>query len=190
MTRQKLTKADAAAHQIALSLGLKLCACGKVEANCEEHAKIPPPSRSAPYSYMVRDPKSGFYPGSFGHRAWKAAFREKLRNNPTPAEKELIIALEKEEETRGLFIFQGIVFGFIPDFASPRLKVIIEVDGAVHNTTAGKRGDGRRDNIFRRNGWIVKRFNNAQVMCRQPDVMSVIIHCVRARLDGREQGPN
>src|ERR1700680_629314 len=172
-------------RKIAESMGVEICPCGVVAKNCRQHrdgVTIPAPPKESLYSYKVRDPKSGFFPGSLAHQEWKRQYRDKLREKPTDAEKVLLNALEGDPQLRGLFIFQPIVFGFIPDFACESAKVIVEVDGSVHNTTAGKRADARRDNIFRRNGWIVKRFSNSQVLNQTTDVLSSIIHCLHARL--------
>src|SRR5271156_3697734 len=176
-------------RKLAESMGVEICPCGFVAKNCRQHrdgVSIPQPEKKALYSYKVRDPKSGFFPGSLAHQEWKRQYRDKLREFPTDAEKVLIAAFEGNTFLRGLFIFQPIIFGFIPDFGCESAQVIVEVDGSVHNTTAGKRADARRDNIFRRNGWIVKRFSNSQVTNQTADVISSITHCIHARLNGRD----
>jgi very-short-patch-repair endonuclease len=155
-----------------------LCVCGNALSVCPKCA-IPTPDSSSPYSYRVRDPKSGYYPGSLAHEQWKKDFRDKLRQNPTEAERTLRVALASDLRTVGRFEFQPIVLGFIPDFASVQDRLIIEVDGSVHTTTHAKRADARRDNIFRRNGWVVKRFSNNQVRDHLPDVLRIVISAVQ-----------
>jgi very-short-patch-repair endonuclease len=165
-------------------MGVKLCPCGKVFDICPLHKDAPIIKRPKLHSHKVTDPKSGFYPGSQGHQEWKRQYRDKLRANPTPAERVMIHLLSNDPE----WIFQPIVLGFIPDFSHERAKVIVEVDGSVHNTTAGKRADARRDNIFRLEGWIVKRFTNSQVIHQTEDVLAVINATLHARLDGKRKG--
>lgn len=107
-----------------------------------------------------------------------------MQRNPTDAERVLLTHLDAL-----LWEFQADRLGYVPDFAHNLLKIIIEVDGTVHNTTAGKRRDARRDNIFRLNGYSVLRFSNAQVIYCTPDVLAVIHAYVRARLGGKRQNP-
>lgn len=164
-------------------MGIRLCPCGKVYDLCPTHANQSLPERPKLYSHKVTDPKSGFYPGSLGHAQWKREKREELRANPTPAERVMLHHLREPDWT-----FQPIVLGFIPDFAHEAARMIVEVDGSVHNTTAGKRRDARRDNIFRINKWCVLRFSNTQVQYRTDDVLDVITVQLRARLDGNRGG--
>jgi len=171
------------AASIALSLGIRLCPCGKVWDNCAFHSSQPEKERPKPFSHKVTDPKSGFYPGSLGHQEWKKEYREKLRSNPTPAEKKMIEILSSDPE----WIFQPIVLGFIPDFAHERARIIIECDGSVHFTTAGKRRDARRDNIFRIQKWCVMRFSNSQVLTNPEEVKKVISVQLHARLSGKRK---
>ena len=126
----------------------------------------------------VTDPKSGAYPGSAAHEQWKREQRQHLRDNPTPAERILLGALTEDEG----WTFQPIILGFIPDFGHEKGRMIVEVDGSVHNTTSGRRRDARRDHAFRNKGWIVRRFSNQQVMNQLPDVLHVIHAILHARL--------
>jgi very-short-patch-repair endonuclease len=130
-----------------------------------------------------RHAASGYYPGSQMHRWWKEQRREEMRANPTPAEKVLLDALAADPFLRGTFVFQPILYGYIPDFGREDVRVLVEVDGDVHNTDTGSHADARRDATLRRRGWCVKRFSNYQVMERTADVIESIAACVRMRLN-------
>lgn len=45
--------------------------------------------------------------------------------------------------------------GFILDFAFPKEKLVVEVDGPTHYTQAGKKKDRFRDWMLRREGWRI-----------------------------------
>ena len=84
-----------------------------------------------------------------------------LRNNATDSEKKFWNFLRKE--------FSGFHFArqkpldqFIPDFYCNKLKLIIEIDGEVHNSQ--KERDAERDNIFLiKYNIVTLRFANLQV---------------------------
>jgi very-short-patch-repair endonuclease len=52
-------------------------------------------------------------------------------------------------------------FFFVPDFYSPELKLIIEVDGGVHLNQIEK--DERRDEILLNRGFKTLRINNSEL---------------------------
>jgi len=57
---------------------------------------------------------------------------------------------------------QAVLFGYIPDFLLPR-KVILEVDGSVHDTEDAKAHDFIKDNIFKKKGYKVVRITNDEI---------------------------
>lgn len=175
------------AEKIAQDRGISLCPCGKDASICPDHKiELILSPRSKPYSRKVTDPKTGCYPT---YDDWKLSRQEELRKYPTPTEKLLFHALKASNDLNPKgWAFQPIIFGFIPDFAHELAKVIVEADGDVHNTTAARRSDARRDNIFRVKGWAVKRFTNSQIQNHLEFVVSSISTCVHARLNGRERG--
>lgn len=77
-------------------------------------------------------------------RQEKELFAQSLRDNPTDSEK---LFCEMLGRLNIHFVFQPIMYGFIPDFYFPRHgRKIIEVDGASHKGRAKQ--DRRRDAVF------------------------------------------
>lgn len=92
--------------------------------------------------------------------AVKRMLRTEARLNPTPAEVKMRDALA--EAGLGKFTFQAIIKGFMPDFWSARHKLIIEVDGKVHD---GQREyDKWRQGILCRGAIRMLRFTNSEVL--------------------------
>jgi very-short-patch-repair endonuclease len=60
------------------------------------------------------------------------------------------------------------------DFGSLRLKLLIEIDGLVHDEPAQKARDRRRDNWLEKEGYRVVRFTNHQVTTDMSSVLSAI----------------
>jgi very-short-patch-repair endonuclease len=84
-----------------------------------------------------------------------------LRNNSTPAEIEMWDFL-KSNFPQYKFLRQKPLENFIVDFYCAKLKLIIEVDGEIHNKQ--KERDAERDNIFYiKYGIRTLRFKNEQI---------------------------
>ena len=89
------------------------------------------------------------------------AIATELRNNSTPAEIEMWEFL-KTNFPQYKFLRQKPLENFIVDFYCAKLKLIIEVDGEIHNKQ--KERDAERDNIFYiKYGIKTLRFKNEQV---------------------------
>lgn len=88
----------------------------------------------------------------------KEEFANELRRRMTSAEK----VLWRELKSLG-FKAQQVTLGFIPDFILPKDRIIIEVDGEIHNTPSQKLRDKRKDEIFINKHYKVLRFTNYQV---------------------------
>jgi very-short-patch-repair endonuclease len=85
-----------------------------------------------------------------------------LRKNMTKAEiklwKEFLVAFSYK------CYRQKIIDNFIVDFYCPKLKLVIELDGAKHFTDEGIAYDEERTNILNGYGLFVLRFSNDVVM--------------------------
>lgn len=92
----------------------------------------------------------------------KSAFAEHLLDNMTWPEKILWSRL-KRKQLGYSFQRQAIVCGFIPDFWCYQARVVVEVDGTVHEWKDKIAADKRRDEIFLRAGITVLRFTNEDV---------------------------
>ena len=80
-----------------------------------------------------------------------------MRQDATPGERRLWEVL-RDRRCMGLkFRRQAIVGGFIVDFYCARLKVVIEVDGAVHHSPDAQARDYDRDRLLAARGIRVVR---------------------------------
>jgi len=93
-----------------------------------------------------------------------------LRNNPTPAEKKLWEVIRKRQLNNCKFLRQHpIIYGqkqtkinfFIPDFYCAKKKLVIEVDGSIHDYQ--KYYDEQRDLILNKKDLKVVRFKNKEL---------------------------
>jgi very-short-patch-repair endonuclease len=96
----------------------------------------------------------------------------KLRNNPTEAEEILWRIVRNKQLLGRKFLRQHAVlyeinrfnndfFFFIPDFYCASEKLVIELDGPIHNFQ--KERDYKRDEILRGKGLKVLRINNNEL---------------------------
>jgi len=118
---------------------------------------------------------SAFFP------AWKTADptvyphlkddRKRLLQNMTPAETVLWEYL-KSNKLGVRFRRQHIVANFIPDFVALSCKLIIEVDGEIHNFQ--KEYDEDRTFLLQERGFRVIRFKNEEVMNNIEKVIETI----------------
>jgi len=89
--------------------------------------------------------------------------RKELRNNLTPAEAKLWTMLKDKALKGRKFRRQHSIENYIADFYCPEEKLIIELDGNVHNAAAQAVYDQQRDNRLRELGYTVLRFENKLV---------------------------
>ena len=95
----------------------------------------------------------------------------KLRNNSTKGEIRLWCELLRARKLRGYqFSRQRPVFNFIADFMCPKLELIIEVDGIIHNFQ--KKKDLNRDKFLSSLGYTVLRFSEEDVCLKIEKVKS------------------
>lgn len=111
---------------------------------------------------------------------WQA---RQLRKNPTAAECALWQCLRTRKLLNYKFRRQYALYGYIVDFYCHELKLIIEVDGDVHDTT--QLYDSTRDRVLSEFGYITIRFNNNQVIHEIDYVMLEIAQLLDRR--GRAQ---
>jgi very-short-patch-repair endonuclease len=102
----------------------------------------------------------------------KAAFAKGLRNEMTKAEACLWKYALKAGKLKGYgFHRQWPMFGYIADFYCAELKLIIEVDGGIHNSAAQQEHDMRRTRRLESEGFQVVRFTNEQVLRHMTSVI-------------------
>ena len=102
----------------------------------------------------------------------------KLRQNLTPAESRLWDAL-KNKQLHGLrFRCQHPLHGFIADFYCPAHRLIVEVDGGIHDEQQDY--DAARTERLEVLGYRVLRFGNEEVMGDLEGVLAGILEGVEA----------
>jgi very-short-patch-repair endonuclease len=112
--------------------------------------------------------------------AGKLRQARELRGNMTAAEALLWERLRRNQ--LGVkFRRQQIIEGFITDFYCEAARLIIEVDGAVHENAERKAVDEHRRNVFRKRGLRELRFSNSQVETELEAVISRIKASVSLR---------
>ena len=96
-----------------------------------------------------------------------------LRKNMTHAEKLLWEKLRRKQ--LGVKIRrQQVIKGFIVDFFCEKAKLVIEVDGSIHDTSAQKKIDEHRREVFEQRGLKEIRFRNEQIEENIDKVISTI----------------
>jgi len=88
--------------------------------------------------------------------------RRELRKNQTKAEEVLWFEL-RNNKLGTKFKRQHSIGGYITDFYCQKYKLIIELDGEVHNTKKAQEYDGVRDKFFKELDYKVLRFKNEEV---------------------------
>ncbi|RUW70385.1 MAG: DUF559 domain-containing protein [Mesorhizobium sp.] len=103
-----------------------------------------------------------------------------LRLHATKAESLLWYEL-REFAADGLkFRRQSPIGPYIVDFVCPRVKLIVEVDGDLHETEAGKRHDINRDAYLQSLGYVIVRID-------EPDVINSAWHVAQLVKDKAER---
>ena len=95
----------------------------------------------------------------------------KLRKDPTPAERKLWSRI-RNDQLGVTFRRQHAIGNYIPDFYSPKAKLIIELDGSQH--LEQKEYDDERTAFLESRGYRVLRFWNNDVMNNTEAVLTVI----------------
>ena len=87
-------------------------------------------------------------------------YRKELRSNPTKAESQLWKALQKKQLEGRKFRRQHSLGNYIVDFYCPKEKLIVELDGQVHNNFVNEEYDTKRTKYLESLGLKVLRFEN------------------------------
>lgn len=111
--------------------------------------------------------------------AKSATFARHLRKNPTLAERELWRALRGGAIDGLKFRRQHPIDRYVTDFACVALKLVVEVDGGVHDDDDQALHDVGRTAVIERLGWQVLRVTNADVLANLDGVVARIRDTVR-----------
>ena len=106
----------------------------------------------------------------------------KLRNNSTLAETLLWIELKGKRMMGYDFHRQKPLGNYIVDFYSPKLKLIIEVDGVTHNYKLGE--DLKRQIKLESMSLTVIRFLDSDVRNNLSGVLLIIKKWIEENIDG------
>ncbi|HBR80660.1 MAG: Leucine-tRNA ligase [Candidatus Uhrbacteria bacterium GW2011_GWE2_45_35] len=90
-------------------------------------------------------------------------FRRSLRKKSTKAERKLW-AYIRNRKLGAKFNRQFGIGNFIVDFCSRQYKLIVELDGCVHNLKEVAEYDFKRSQILRSFGYKILRFKNQEVL--------------------------
>ena len=119
----------------------------------------------------------------------------RLRKATTPAERHLWFELRRLPISGSHFRRQATIGPFVVDFVCHGAKLVIEIDGGVHDDPVRALRDLERQDWIEGRGYRVMRFTNRQVMASPAQVARVIFAEVRARvrsapplLRGKERG--
>jgi very-short-patch-repair endonuclease len=100
----------------------------------------------------------------FGAKPDLFRLANQMRKNSTEAERILWSRLKKFRVKGFVFRRQHPIHIFIADFYCHRIKLVIEVDGGVHNNEQSMERDDGRTGELERFGIKVIRFTNEQVL--------------------------
>lgn len=98
------------------------------------------------------------------NRKYLKEFRKELRNNATKAETKLWQALRRSQLENRKFRRQQSIDNYIVDFYCPSEKLIVEVDGEIHNNSVNSDYDYKRTKELVQLGLKVIRFRNDEVL--------------------------
>lgn len=111
---------------------------------------------------------------------------KRMRREPTHAEKVLWKIL-RDRNIHGLkFRRQHPILFYIADFYCHELRLVVEVDGAIHFTPSQIEKDKKRTANLEANGIRVIRFTNEQVLERIGEVVAVLRKMREEGLEKRE----
>ena len=105
-----------------------------------------------------------------------------LRKEPTPAERKLWSRI-RNDQLGVTFRRQHAVGNYIPDFCSPKAKLIIELDGSQH--LEQEEYDSERTKYLEEHGYKVIRFWNNQVLNEIENVILAITYALEENQKGK-----
>lgn len=105
---------------------------------------------------------------------WVIGFAKEQRLEPTPAEAVLWAALRNRQVAGAKFRRQHVIDRYVVDFVCLAARLVVEVDGAVHDLPEQKAWDAFRSTVLVQLGFEVIRFRNDDVLLSLPAVLETI----------------
>ena len=109
---------------------------------------------------------------------------KELRKNMTPEERRLWYDFLRGYPVR--FLRQKVIGGYIVDFYCASAKIVIELDGAQHDTQEGAEYDEERDKLISAWGIEVVRVPNVLIRESFEETCRYIDQIVKARVENRK----
>jgi len=106
-----------------------------------------------------------------------------LRANMTEAETILWERLRRKGILNVKFRRQQVIEGFIVDFYCESVKLVIEVDGSVHDTEDQKAVDEHRRKVFQACGLKELRFANREIV----GDIETVVQLIRMSIEGKDK---
>ena len=103
-----------------------------------------------------------------------ASYRKALRSNLTPAEAFLWKHLKARRLAGRRFTKQHSIKNYIVDFYCASERLIIELDGEVHNNPGAIKYDDQRTSFFNQMEYSVLRFENRMIFDHLESVLKEI----------------
>ena len=132
-------------------------------------------------TYPGRVIERNFYYGAGCHVLEKARL---LRKNMTDCEKILWNHLRKKRLSGNIFRRQHPISQFIVDFYCHEAKLVVEVDGKIHDNVENKEYDEGRTFELEKFGLKVLRFKNEEIKYHIRNVIKIIDNEINARVKG------
>ncbi|MGH6819413.1 MAG: endonuclease domain-containing protein [Methylocella sp.] len=132
----------------------------------------------------------GDFQTRFAYRPDLKSKARTLRSRLTDAEQKLWFRLRRKQICGVQFYRQKPLGSYVVDFFAPSVRLVIELDGAQHQSARQKASDTIRDTWLRGQGLDVLRFDDRQVLQEIAQVLE-LIHaiCVRRGNPSGEVSP-
>jgi len=101
-----------------------------------------------------------------------------LRRRQTAAEYRLWCLLRGKKLGGYKFRRQHVILNYNVDLFCFSEKLIVEVDGPIHDTQKAREYDQRREALLVANGYRILRFKNTEVFQKEEKVLSTILQAL------------
>ena len=119
--------------------------------------------------------KNSYKAGGMFEGASHLIFENAKHLRKTMTDAETVLWMYLKEGINGFKIRRQHPIGlYIADFYCHKVKLIIEVDGTIHDNLEVKETDDARQKELERWGYIIIRFTNQQVMEKAEEVIKII----------------